>query len=285
MLSDEAVLSPLSQNDCTGLLMRTGAAISVVVHVAAVTVWLLLAGVRPFDPMTAEAITVDIVPASEAPPAAKIDEPPKLETPSPDFPTLSDKKQVEQPQQQSQPEPQKPQKAAPKVSTPAQAPAQKPPPPSQQAAAQPPAVEKAAPVEQPPPQAPPIPYSDITQKFSKLVTGHDPDFDAPAAASANISLDAAKSLREHLRTCSVLPKSISPQDAVKIVMRVALLRNGKLAKEPVLIEASASAKGPALMKSATDALLACQPYSSLPADKYDEWKVLDLSFTPKDFRS
>jgi hypothetical protein len=58
---------------------------------------------------------------------------------------------------------------------------------------------------------------------------------------------------------------------------------GKLAAEPILIEASASAKGPALMQSAIDALQACQPYAMLPADRYGEWKVLDLSFTPQDF--
>ena len=28
---------------------------------------------------------------------------------------------------------------------------------------------------------------------------------------------------------------------------------------------------------------ACQPYAMLPADRYGEWKVLDLSFTPQDF--
>jgi hypothetical protein len=35
------------------------------------------------------------------------------------------------------------------------------------------------------------------------------------------------------------------------------------------------------MQSAMAALTACQPYSMLPRDKYDEWKVLDLSFTPQ----
>lgn len=259
--------------------MRTGAAISVIVHLTAVTVWLLLAGVRPFEPTTAEAITVDIVPASEAPPPAKLDEPSKPETPQPEFPTLSEQKAPE-PAQPKAPPP-KQQQAAPQMSKPAPAPP--PPQPQQQAAVQP--QQQPQPAEQPPPQAAPIPYSDITQQFGKLISGENPEFDAPAAASANISRDSARALREHLKTCSVLPRSISPDDQVRIVLRVALLRDGKLAKEPLLIEASASAKGPALMKSAMDAILACQPYSVLPADKYDEWKVLDLSFTPKDFRS
>ena len=37
------------------------------------------------------------------------------------------------------------------------------------------------------------------------------------------------------------------------------------------------------MKGASEALWACQPYAMLPPDKYNGWKVLDLSFTPRDF--
>jgi len=59
----------------------------------------------------------------------------------------------------------------------------------------------------------------------------------------------------------------------------------KLAADPMLIEASASEKGPLLMRSAISALQACQPYAMLPLDRYGEWKVLDLSFTPRDFSS
>lgn len=36
---------------------------------------------------------------------------------------------------------------------------------------------------------------------------------------------------------------------------------GRLAAEPILIEASASAKGPALMQGAISALEGCQPYA------------------------
>ena len=59
--------------------------------------------------------------------------------------------------------------------------------------------------------------------------------------------------------------------------------DGRLAREPVLTEASASLKGPALMQSAISALQSCAPYTMLPTDRYGEWKVLDLSFTPQDF--
>jgi hypothetical protein len=38
------------------------------------------------------------------------------------------------------------------------------------------------------------------------------------------------------------------------------------------------------MQSAIAAITACQPYTMLPADKYQEWKVLDLDFTPQNFK-
>jgi hypothetical protein len=31
------------------------------------------------------------------------------------------------------------------------------------------------------------------------------------------------------------------------------------------------------------ALMACQPFAMLPPDRYREWRVLELSFTPQDF--
>jgi hypothetical protein len=67
-----------------------------------------------------------------------------------------------------------------------------------------------------------------------------------------------------------------------IKLRALMAPDGTLAAEPILIEASASAKGPLLMHGAISALQACQPYTMLPKDRYGEWKVIDLSFTPKD---
>lgn len=42
------------------------------------------------------------------------------------------------------------------------------------------------------------------------------------------------------------------------------------------------AKGLAMLQSVKSALEACQPYKMLPAEKYEEWKVLDPSFSPRD---
>jgi hypothetical protein len=109
------------------------------------------------------------------------------------------------------------------------------------------------------------------------------DFDAPASKTADVASSLITEFRRRLKTCSKLPESVTPADKLRITLRVMMTPEGKLAAEPILIEASASPKGPALMQSAIAALEACQPYAMLPADRYGEWKVIDLSFTPQDF--
>jgi hypothetical protein len=116
-------------------------------------------------------------------------------------------------------------------------------------------------------------------------TKGDDAFDAPATESADIAMTAITAFRRHLKTCSKLPASLSGADDVKVKLRVLMTPEGRLAAEPILIEASASMKGPLLMQGAIQALQACQPYAMLPADRYGEWKVIDLSFTPQDFTS
>jgi hypothetical protein len=106
-------------------------------------------------------------------------------------------------------------------------------------------------------------------------------FDFEATVTANISGEDRAAFKAHLRKCWKLPDGLSPAPNTRVVLRVYLKRDGALASEPVLIEASASRDGPAVLLAAKSALAACQPYS-FPAEKYREWRILDLTFTPKD---
>ena len=65
-------------------------------------------------------------------------------------------------------------------------------------------------------------------------------------------------------------------------LRIFLKRDGGLAAEPMLIEASATREGPLLMQAAIRSVKGCQPFAFLPADRYREWKVLDVTFSPKE---
>ncbi|MBI5132418.1 MAG: hypothetical protein HZA66_23505 [Rhodopseudomonas palustris] len=273
--------------------IRAGVAASVLVHLGLVGAVLLFAEVRPFAEVPEQRIEVDVVTADEAPPAPA---PPPETKPSLDLPQTKPTEQTKPPAQAAPPPPPKPeaQKSEPKQPEPT-----KPEPPKKQAAAptpEPPKPEPPQPMQAAPaptqPQQPstPLPPAiaqepDLTVKYAvALGLPADPTFDAPSEIAADISADAIAALRKRLKSCAPLPAPVTPSDNVKIVLRVALQPDGRLAQEPILIEASASAKGPALMKGAIAALTACQPYSMLPADKYKEWKVLDIDFTPRDFR-
>jgi hypothetical protein len=108
-------------------------------------------------------------------------------------------------------------------------------------------------------------------------------YDAPAIENADLESSPIAEFRRHIKTCSTLPKDVGPSDKVAIKLRVMMRPDGRLAADPQLIEGTASVKGALLMQNAISALQSCQPYAMLPADKYSEWKVLDLSFTPQDF--
>src|ERR1043166_4575349 len=65
-------------------------------------------------------------------------------------------------------------------------------------------------------------------------------------------------------------------------LRVALRTDGSLAGVPELVEVSASPDAVALVTSAKQALADCGPYGFLPAESYDSWKSLSLTFLPDD---
>ena len=150
-----------------------------------------------------------------------------------------------------------------------------------------------------PEAAPPsyqAPEPDVTVKYGVML-GLPPELptelpkdapkddggDAKDSIAAKLPAEIIAELRRHLRSCAKLPAGVAPTDNVNIKLRTVLATDGTLAREPILIEAPPSAKGVALVKSAMSALQACQPYKMLPADKYGEWKVIDLPFSPRDF--
>lgn len=246
------------------------------VHLSFAVLVIFFSEVRPFGSVTAEPISVDIVTPDEVkpdpPPAPKPADSNPFDAPG--KPADSSPAAAQSPPQQAQADPPP---SAPDVEQKAAAPI---PPPQQQP--EPP---------QPAPSASQQAYvpaqPDLSVKYHVML-GLPQDkpgdgFDAVAIQKADIASGPVAEFRRHLKTCSMLPKSVSPSDKVAVKLRVFMTPDGRLAAPPVLIEASASVKGPALMQSAMSALQACQPYAMLPADRYREWKVLDLNFTPQDF--
>lgn len=288
-------------------LIQPGITASVLAHGLLLALVVLFSEVHQFGTVTSQPITVDLVkpeevpkPSDEAPPD---NEKPQLQIPKDDVTAPA--------QQAASP----PQSAPPSSSPPAAAPAkqqQRTAPASRQAAASPqpqPAQAQAAqqPASPPPPHAMPLapqqqpaytpPEPDVTVKYGVMLglpealpppSSGDKDkpgdgTDATASSAANIASSLIAKFREHLKSCAKLPASVARTDNVFVRLRVAMTPQATLAAEPVLIEGSASVKALELKGSAVRALSACQPYDMLPADRYGEWKMLDLSFTPQDF--
>lgn len=257
---------------------------SALVHLSLVAFVVIYTEVRPFRAVVEKTVPVEVIVADEKKP-----EPLPTPTPSPDFSLLA------------KPAPPTDSSAA------AQGVASAPPPPQQatpsRAAAQPrPPQQAPAPAASSQPAAPAYaaPQPDLTVKYHVML-GLPEDVEVAGAAppsgdkrgeggeagpaSDNLASSLVDALRRHLKTCSKLPAGLSPSDNVAVKLRVQMTPDGKIAAEPALIEGTASLKGVALMRGAMAALAACQPYAMLPADRYGEWKVLELSFTPHDFNS
>jgi hypothetical protein len=275
-----------------GRFLRASITASAVAHLSALMLVLFFTEVHPFGSVTTEPITVDIVSSAEAPPDPRKEEPPPEPKAKPPETLGLPSKAEASPAPAPSP--------APAASPP---PAAQPPPaarPQQQAALtaptpapQPPGARPQPPAPSPTPAYTP-PEPDLSIKYGvmlglppdipvDLAKGKQNDFDAQASKQADIDSSLIAQFRRHLKTCSKLPPSIAPSDNVMIRLRVFMTTEGKLAAEPVVIEGSGNLKGLDLRQSAIDALQACQPYAMLPVDRYGEWKVLDLTFTPRDF--
>jgi len=279
---------------------------SAIAHLALLALLLLFSDVHPLGSVTAEEIPVEIVTVQDL--VEKQDQPEmqdSAEKPEPAAQPVAENK----PEPTPTPQPDFAQPDKPAAASAAPPPAQTPtaaPPQKQAALANPPAAQPPAVAKPNPPAASPgykQPEPDLSVKYQVLL-GLPPDlsptlppasaqgrdkaddnFDGPATQAADIASTAVAEFRRHLKTCSKLPASLTSTDDVRVKLRVLMTPEGRLAAEPILIEASASMKGPLLMQSAVRALSACQPYAMLPADRYGEWKVLDLSFTPRDFNA
>jgi hypothetical protein len=281
--------------------MRGGALISACAH-AGVLAWVLLGTPKPFEAATGVPVTVDLVSSEEAPPeTAKPPDPPKpkpqAETPPPllipprpttvtqstlsneTVPTSQQQAQQkqQQPQQQQAPQQQQPQQrtaaAPPEPATQPQRNAAAPPNPGP-----PPPAQLDAPASIFDPAAIPK-LLDMTP--TALAAAPAPGFDALADVAAALSRQEVTAFKAHLKKCLKLPEGVDAARELKVVMRVFLRPDGALAADPMLVAAPAAREGPAMVKAATQAFKACQPYA-LPAEKYNDWKVLDISLSPRD---
>src|SRR5262252_6881996 len=229
----------------------SGLAVSLIIHLALVGTAVLVSA-RFGHPSPVQAVTVDLVTSDDLAAA----EPPKPDHPAPS--------KAPEPETQAQP--------------PAPAPF---PPPS----APPPSADTYAPPAAPPrPPPPPAPPRGQAAELAQLLGLPTPSADFAGGGTseyqANLTADEIAAFATHVQGCWSAPATLAGAPKLNVVIRVSLRPDGSLAAEPALLSAPASAQGPALVQSAMRALMKCQPYGGLPRAKYDEWRLLDLHFSP-----
>jgi hypothetical protein len=80
-------------------------------------------------------------------------------------------------------------------------------------------------------------------------------------------------------SCTHMPDRTIVDENVRVVLRVSFKRDGTLASELIILDASFLPGTSELIQAAKKALEMCQPYAELPKDKYNEWKTLDMVVT------
>jgi len=154
--------------------------------------------------------------------------------------------------------------------------------------------DKPVPDKQTPDKQPkPSPKFDANQ-VAALLDKRDPQRKVAAAQSlnSNATLGAADgqaaqlsqseidALRARISQCWNPPAGVDSNTRLYVVMRVMFKPDGSLARDPVVVEGSPSALGPALAESGKRALMGCQPFTMLKPEHYDQWKDIEVKFDP-----
>ena len=102
---------------------------------------------------------------------------------------------------------------------------------------------------------------------------------ATGSPDAKMTQDEIAALRAQIERCWVIPTGWTHPREVSVTIRFALTVDGMVRGRPEVVEFPASQYGPVAADNAIRAVQQCGPYK-LPAEKYDQWSVVQLRFTP-----
>jgi hypothetical protein len=279
--------------------LRPDIAASAIAHLSIVALVFVYAEAHPFGSVPTQSVDVDIVTPDEMEKKAEPAPSPSPQLPADlraltkpaETPPPPAAQAAREPPRQAAHQGRKEAAVAPKPEQPA------PPPPAQAQATPLPSPLPAPPTSQSSGYVPPEP--DVTVKYNVMLglpealppsvlsadAGDKKGDGGDAAAKSDVGTDMVSAFRGRIKQCSKLPASLAPTDDLFVKMRILMTPDGRLAAEPIAKEGSASLKAIDLKEAAVAALSACQPYTMLPPEKYSEWKVIDLTLTPRDFSS
>jgi len=107
---------------------------------------------------------------------------------------------------------------------------------------------------------------------------------AAAHGVSPLPLDWVNAFREHLKKYWKLPRGVDASRNLRVItLRVRLKPDGTLSEAPTVVEGTAAPAGAELAQSAVKAVEQAQPFTMLKAEKYDQWKELQLDFDSRMF--
>lgn len=148
-------------------------------------------------------------------------------------------------------------------------------------------TQQAAQQPEPPQQEPEF---DIDRLTAMLDTPDEPPpaaeqqpaFGSPTApAGARMTASELDALRARLARCWSPPIGWIDPAEVRVVVLISLNMDGSLGNAPQVVEAPAGQFARQAPESAVRAVRMCAPYN-LPADKYDTWREVRVTFDPRD---
>jgi hypothetical protein len=260
-----------------GAMAVGGLAVSAVIHVALVGTVLVM-GSWDQPPAPVKAVPVDMVTPDEL---ADMTEKAKTQPTSPATPDPSpaDTPAQAQPSPQAQPPP------APQASSASRPPQSAVPPPALPAldAFAPPFAPPAVPAASAPPPPPTEQIGQaalLAQRLGLPAPVAGLSGGPPSDVKANLTSDEVAGFAAHVQSCWTALPAMANASKLTVFIRVRLRPDGSLAGNPEPLGGSASMQALTLLKNSLDTLKHCSAYTALPAAKYDEWRVLDLHFTP-----
>jgi colicin import membrane protein len=280
---------------------KTASGISAALHGGVLLFALITFSGSALDATPPPSMPIDLVSVDEFTKLTKgaKDAKPDLEMPKPK-PPVEKKADVPKPVEETKPKVEEKQKpietAKAEAPPPASAPEPKPDPIAEKLKKQdePKVVEKK--VELPPKKPPQKPQPkfdadkiaallDKRQEVREASVGAEPQ--APSLGSSKgsdnkLSQSEIDAMRQRLRQCWNPPVGAADAPKLFVVFRVILKKDGSIARDPTLVEGTASQFGPALGESAKRALLQCQPYTMLKPEHYEMWKDMEITFDPRE---
>lgn len=106
------------------------------------------------------------------------------------------------------------------------------------------------------------------------------EFTSLTGADDRLAADLVDALRRRIESCWSLPSGARDAQNLQIRLQFQLGIDGMLTGYPQLLNSNSHPAFDAAARSAQAAVKQCEPYNFLPAEKYDLWRDIILTFDP-----